>query len=202
MAPGWQAPPQHVNISAGLHESPCLPLPLGLASSQPEAYVSKLVIVPGIITAASRPKHKATYLTIQCKECKCVPHCAALLHSTAAHPMNCAAAKACRAQLCLPPPSPHRRVLLPTHRATKRIACRPGVGGAMIPRMCDAAALPGQSNQCGTDPYIVLADKSECVDQQTLKMQVRWRYCRQYSTGGARKRQAARVGSTEAGWAG
>ncbi|EFN58868.1 hypothetical protein CHLNCDRAFT_34202 [Chlorella variabilis] len=94
---------------------------------KPEAYVSKLVIVPGIITAASRPKHKATYLTIQCKECK----------------------------------------------ATKRIACRPGVGGAMIPRMCDAAALPGQSNQCGTDPYIVLADKSECVDQQTLKMQER-----------------------------
>lgn len=39
---------------------------------QPEAYVSKLVIVPGIVTAASRPKHKATYLTLQCKECKCV----------------------------------------------------------------------------------------------------------------------------------
>jgi hypothetical protein len=43
----------------------------------------------------------------------------------------------------------------------------------MIPRNCDAAALPGQSNQCGTDPYILLADKAECVDQQTLKMQVR-----------------------------
>ena len=42
----------------------------------------------------------------------------------------------------------------------------------MIPRMCDAAALPGQTNQCGTDPYILLADKAECVDQQTLKMQV------------------------------
>lgn len=37
---------------------------------QPEAYVSKLVIVPGIVTASSRPKHKATYLTLQCKECK------------------------------------------------------------------------------------------------------------------------------------
>lgn len=43
----------------------------------------------------------------------------------------------------------------------------------MIPRMCDAAALPGQSNQCGQDPYLVLPDRSECVDQQTLKMQVR-----------------------------
>lgn len=58
-------------------------------------------------------------------------------------------------------------------RATKRIACRPGVGGALIPRVCDAAALPGQSNQCGQDPYIVLPDRSECVDQQTLKMQAR-----------------------------
>lgn len=57
-------------------------------------------------------------------------------------------------------------------RATKRIACRPGVGGAVIPRACDAAALPGQTNQCGTDPYILLPDKSDCVDQQTLKMQV------------------------------
>lgn len=94
---------------------------------KPEAYVSKLVIVPGIITASSRPKHKATYLSLMCKECK----------------------------------------------ATKRIACRPGVGGAVIPRICDAAALPGQANQCGMDPYLVLADKSECVDQQTLKMQER-----------------------------
>ncbi|PSC72741.1 DNA replication licensing factor MCM5 [Micractinium conductrix] len=94
---------------------------------KPEAYVSKLVIVPGIVTAASRPKHKATYIMLQCKECK----------------------------------------------ATKKITCRPGVGGALIPRMCDAAALPGQSNQCGQDPYIVLADRAECVDQQTLKMQER-----------------------------
>jgi DNA replicative helicase MCM subunit Mcm2 (Cdc46/Mcm family) len=39
---------------------------------QPEAYVSKLVIVPGIVTAASRPKHKATYVTIQCKDCRWV----------------------------------------------------------------------------------------------------------------------------------
>lgn len=38
---------------------------------QPEAYVSKLVMVPGIVTAASRPKHKATYITIQCRQCGC-----------------------------------------------------------------------------------------------------------------------------------
>ncbi len=26
--------------------------------------------------------------------------------------------------------------------------------------------------QCGMDPYIILPEKAECVDQQTLKMQV------------------------------
>lgn len=70
----------------------------------------------------------------------------------------------------LTPDLPHPT--LTSGRATKRVACRPGVGGAAIPRVCDAAALPGQSNQCGQDPYIVLPDRSECVDQQTLKIQV------------------------------
>eukprot|EP00887_Chlorella_sp_A99_P001470 scaffold8.g1470.t1 len=105
--------------------------PLGTYMSmrdiKPEEYVSKLVIVPGIVTAASRPKHKATYITIQCKTC----------------------------------------------RDTKRIACRPGVGGALIPRACDAGALPGRASDCGQDPYVVLADRAACVDQQTLKMQER-----------------------------
>lgn len=54
-------------VPTALTVSRSLALPTKL---QPEAYVSKLVIVPGIVTAASRPKHKATYLTIQCKECK------------------------------------------------------------------------------------------------------------------------------------
>ena len=43
---------------------------LSMRDIKPEAYVSKLVIVPGIVTAASRPKHKATHLTIRCKNCK------------------------------------------------------------------------------------------------------------------------------------
>lgn len=66
--------------------------------------------------------------------------------------------------------------MLPCLRSTKRITCRPGVGGALIPRSCDANAnVPGvgNGNQCGQDPYIVLPDKSVCVDQQTLKIQVR-----------------------------
>ncbi|GFR48027.1 hypothetical protein Agub_g9859 [Astrephomene gubernaculifera] len=32
--------------------------------------VSKLVLLTGIITAASKPRHKATYLTLQCKTCR------------------------------------------------------------------------------------------------------------------------------------
>ncbi|CAD7698596.1 unnamed protein product [Ostreobium quekettii] len=32
--------------------------------------ISKLVHIPGIIIAASKPKSKATYVTIQCKDCK------------------------------------------------------------------------------------------------------------------------------------
>ena len=92
--------------------------------------MSKLVIVPGIVTAASRPKHKATYITIQCKSC----------------------------------------------RHTERVVCRPGVGGAAIPRSCQArqgqAGAPG-AGDCGMDCYQVLADKAAWVDQQSLKMQER-----------------------------
>lgn len=33
------------------------------------ARVSKLVQLPGIITSSSKPKHKASYLTVQCKDC-------------------------------------------------------------------------------------------------------------------------------------
>ena len=54
----------------------------------------------------------------------------------------------------------HTHLLPPCRRATRRIACRPGVGGAMIPRTCDAAVLPGQANTSGTDPYILLAERA------------------------------------------
>ena len=30
-------------------------------------HVMKLVQIPGIVTSASKPKHKATYVTVQCK---------------------------------------------------------------------------------------------------------------------------------------
>lgn len=34
------------------------------------AHVSRLVMVPGIVTAASKPKHKATRIVLQCKVCR------------------------------------------------------------------------------------------------------------------------------------
>ena len=57
---------------------------------------------------------------------------------------------------------------------TKVVACKPGLGGAAIPRNCDAGAETemGQA-QCGMDPFVVLPHKSKFVDQQTLKLQAR-----------------------------
>eukprot|EP00884_Botryococcus_braunii_P017633 jgi/Botrbrau1/4553/Bobra.60_2s0040.1 len=33
-------------------------------------HVSKLVMIPGIVTAANAPKHKATHMTLMCRECR------------------------------------------------------------------------------------------------------------------------------------
>ncbi|KAK9810736.1 hypothetical protein WJX73_003912 [Symbiochloris irregularis] len=91
--------------------------------------VSQLVMIPGIVTAASRPRHKATLLTLMCKDCK----------------------------------------------AIKRIPCRRGFGGVMIPRNCEntqQAVAVGQE-ACSLDPYVVLPTRTQCVDQQTLKLQER-----------------------------
>jgi DNA replication licensing factor MCM5 len=103
---------------------------LSMREIKPEQYVSRLVIVPGIVIAASRPKHKATRVTLQCRNCK----------------------------------------------STKSVVCRPGIGGTMIPRKCDAnAAVAGLRRQadCGMDPFVVIPERASCIDQQTLKMQER-----------------------------
>lgn len=54
----------------------------------------------------------------------------------------------------------------------KKLACKPGIGGAVIPRVCDASTMGGEGNSCGQDPYLVVPSKSQYVDQQTLKLQV------------------------------
>ncbi|GAV83945.1 MCM domain-containing protein [Cephalotus follicularis] len=53
---------------------------------------------------------------------------------------------------------------------TKEVPCRPGLGGAIIPRSCDHVPQPGEE-ACPIDPWIVVPDKSKYVDQQTLKLQ-------------------------------
>ncbi|XP_024961246.1 DNA replication licensing factor MCM5 [Cynara cardunculus var. scolymus] len=52
----------------------------------------------------------------------------------------------------------------------KVIPCRPGLGGAIVPRSCDHVAQMGET-PCPIDPWIVVPDRSKYVDQQTLKLQ-------------------------------
>ncbi|KAL0427688.1 UNVERIFIED_CONTAM: DNA replication licensing factor MCM5 [Sesamum latifolium] len=52
----------------------------------------------------------------------------------------------------------------------KLVPCRPGLGGAIVPRSCDHNPQPGE-DPCPIDPWIVVPDKSKYVDQQTLKLQ-------------------------------
>ncbi|KAK9916805.1 hypothetical protein WJX75_007272 [Coccomyxa subellipsoidea] len=91
-------------------------------------HVSRLVRIPGIVTAASKPKHKATHVTIICQKCK----------------------------------------------NTKVIACKPGLGGAQIPRYCDGGAENDfGANNCGQESFVILPHKSKFSDLQTLKLQER-----------------------------
>lgn len=55
-------------------------------------------------------------------------------------------------------------------RSIKTVACRPGLGGAIVPRSCDHVPQPGEE-ACPLDPWIVAPDKSKYVDLQTLKLQ-------------------------------
>ncbi|KAL3154113.1 hypothetical protein ABBQ32_013645 [Trebouxia sp. C0010 RCD-2024] len=60
-----------------------------------------------------------------------------------------------------------------TCHTVRTVTCKPGFGGAMIPRTCDAATVGGQGNTCGQDPFIILPAKTQYVDQQQLKLQER-----------------------------
>ncbi|XP_048490834.1 dicer-like protein 4 isoform X2 [Beta vulgaris subsp. vulgaris] len=52
----------------------------------------------------------------------------------------------------------------------KLVPCRPGLGGAIIPRSCDHLPQPGEE-PCPLDPWFIVPDRSKYVDQQTLKLQ-------------------------------
>lgn len=51
-------------------------------------------------------------------------------------------------------------------------SCRPGMGGALLPRRCTAMDGVDGAEKCKSGSYVVLGDRSTYVDQQTLKLQV------------------------------
>ncbi|MCD9559833.1 minichromosome maintenance protein 5 [Datura stramonium] len=53
-------------------------------------------------------------------------------------------------------------------KLVKIVPCRPGLGGAIVPRSCDHVPQVGR-DPCPIDPWVVVPDKSKYVDQQTLK---------------------------------
>ncbi|XWS72593.1 hypothetical protein CRYUN_Cryun02cG0053200 [Craigia yunnanensis] len=55
-------------------------------------------------------------------------------------------------------------------KSPRTVPCRPGLGGAIVPRSCDHIPQPGEE-PCPIDPWIVVPDRSKYVDQQTLKLQ-------------------------------
>lgn len=56
----------------------------------------------------------------------------------------------------------------------KRIPIRAGFGGAVLPRSCENSERPlamEDAVKCPLDPYQIIGDKCDMVDQQTLKLQ-------------------------------
>uniref|UniRef100_A0A0D9VM69 DNA replication licensing factor MCM5 n=1 Tax=Leersia perrieri TaxID=77586 RepID=A0A0D9VM69_9ORYZ len=64
----------------------------------------------------------------------------------------------------------HVTLLCKNCRSVKTVPCRPGLGGAIVPRSCDHVPQPGEE-PCPLDPWIAVPDKSKYVDLQTLKLQ-------------------------------
>lgn len=54
-------------------------------------------------------------------------------------------------------------------RNPQRLESKAAMQGAAIPLKCDRNGQPGED--CGPNPFVVLADKCEYIDQQTLKLQ-------------------------------
>ena len=56
---------------------------------------------------------------------------------------------------------------------TERIAVDGGISGITLPRACSRAKVPGQDagEQCPLDPYFVVHEKSQFIDQQIIKLQ-------------------------------
>jgi DNA replication licensing factor MCM5 len=54
----------------------------------------------------------------------------------------------------------------------KSIPLTKGLGGALIPRMCDNASIVTQNKEkCPLDSYVIMPQKSDFINQQTFKLQ-------------------------------
>ena len=88
--------------------------------------VGKLVVVPGILTAVSKPVIKAIKIFLQCKNCGHI----------------------------------------------KELAVHKGIGGTLLPRVCDNSNNPGQGKEkCPVDPYFIVSEKCTYMNHQTMKIQ-------------------------------
>lgn len=159
--------------------------------------VSKLVLLTGIITASSKPRVRRRGWskrpasgggvggqgsgdgdTVSRRARATLRGCmAAMQYGRRTH------AQACPSLISIgapPLPLQHKATYLTvqckTCRGTKRVACSDGMGGAYVPSYCDLAnrRAPGAGGEdCGQNPYVILPEQSDFVDQQTLKLQVR-----------------------------
>lgn len=55
-------------------------------------------------------------------------------------------------------------------RAVKKLSNRSPMGAVSLPQTCDRNGAPGE-DKCGSNPYTILADECQYVNQQTLKLQ-------------------------------
>lgn len=109
------------------------------------SHVSRLVMVPGIVTASSKPKHKATRIVLQCKVCRNTRGVAIAPGLGGAHiPRYCDGGGGGSA-------------------AGNTVTG----GGPPVPGGANG------SGGCGVDSFVVLQGRSSFVDQQTLKLQER-----------------------------
>ena len=134
-------------------------------------HVSRLVRIPGIVTSASKPKASMPCPTT-------APHSNELENISPRPP--CSALESCHGEGWvtlhvlgrLQHKATHVTVICTSCKNTRVIPCKPGLGGAAIPRTCNATAENEMGDaQCGLDPFVILPHKSAFVDQQTLKLQ-------------------------------
>jgi DNA replication licensing factor MCM5 len=65
----------------------------------------------------------------------------------------------------------HIHIMCKSCRATKILPVNSGFAGVTLPRSCESSAEDVGQKKCPIDPYIIVHDKSNFVDQQTLKLQ-------------------------------